>query len=119
MSETPKISRERAERTRLQAGAGRLPRLDRARGREVHHRQRALVGRLAGSVDLELVANLGVNGYSSAQLIDHQQPLTLVEQFLRYDRQDLFDGIAAQLVEIDLHQVSKLSAMKRSSRRTP
>lgn len=31
-----------------------------------------LVDRLAGSVDLDLVANLGVNGYSSAQLIDRE-----------------------------------------------
>lgn len=33
-----------------------------------------LVDRLAGSVELELVANLGVNGYSSAQLIDQELP---------------------------------------------
>jgi acyl-CoA thioesterase I len=33
-----------------------------------------LVDRLAGSVPLELVANLGVNGYSSAQLIDRELP---------------------------------------------
>jgi acyl-CoA thioesterase-1 len=33
-----------------------------------------LVDRLEGSVGLELVANLGVNGYSSAQLIDRELP---------------------------------------------
>lgn len=33
-----------------------------------------LVDRLAGSVGLELVANLGVNGYTSAQLIDRELP---------------------------------------------
>jgi lysophospholipase L1-like esterase len=33
-----------------------------------------LVDRLAGSVGLDLVANLGVNGYSSAQLIDRELP---------------------------------------------
>lgn len=33
-----------------------------------------LVDRVAGSVGLELVANLGVNGYSSAQLIDRELP---------------------------------------------
>jgi acyl-CoA thioesterase I len=33
-----------------------------------------LVARLAGTVDLELVANLGVNGYSSDQLIERQLP---------------------------------------------
>lgn len=33
-----------------------------------------LVDRLAGSVRLQLVANLGVNGYSSAQLIDRELP---------------------------------------------
>ena len=33
-----------------------------------------LVDRLAGSSGLELVANLGVNGYSSAQLIDRELP---------------------------------------------
>lgn len=33
-----------------------------------------LVGRLAGLVDLQLVANLGVNGYSSGQVIDRELP---------------------------------------------
>lgn len=33
-----------------------------------------LVDRLAGSVELVLVANLGVNGYTSAQLIDRELP---------------------------------------------
>ncbi|HUP83291.1 MAG TPA: SGNH/GDSL hydrolase family protein [Candidatus Limnocylindria bacterium] len=33
-----------------------------------------LVDRLAGSVDIELVANLGVNGYSSFDLIDQELP---------------------------------------------
>lgn len=33
-----------------------------------------LVARLAGRVDLELVANLGVNGYSSSDLIDDELP---------------------------------------------
>jgi len=33
-----------------------------------------LVDRLSGSVGLELVANLGVNGYSSFDLIDHELP---------------------------------------------
>ncbi|MEP7378734.1 MAG: SGNH/GDSL hydrolase family protein [Chloroflexota bacterium] len=34
-----------------------------------------LVGKLAGSVDLELVANLGVNGYSSFNVLDRELPL--------------------------------------------
>jgi lysophospholipase L1-like esterase len=33
-----------------------------------------LVGRLGGPVGLELVANLGVNGYSSSDLIDQELP---------------------------------------------
>ncbi|HEY7599650.1 MAG TPA: SGNH/GDSL hydrolase family protein [Candidatus Limnocylindrales bacterium] len=33
-----------------------------------------LVDRLRGTVDLELVANLGVNGYTSANLIDRELP---------------------------------------------
>jgi lysophospholipase L1-like esterase len=33
-----------------------------------------LVDRLAAEVDLELIANLGVNGYTSAQLIDRELP---------------------------------------------
>ena len=33
-----------------------------------------LVGRLAGRVDLQLVANLGVNGYASANLIRDELP---------------------------------------------
>jgi lysophospholipase L1-like esterase len=33
-----------------------------------------LVGKLAGSVDLQLVGNLGVNGYSSLNVIDRELP---------------------------------------------
>ena len=71
-----------------------------------------LVEHLAGEVDLQLVANLGVNGYSSAQLIDLELPQldALDPDFvtLLIGANDVVRGIPADTYRANLNEIFDL-----------